>query len=66
MASTFTELSSRVKLAPPLIDRRMPTPWTALPLLAVVAWPSPVPAKMIDWLGSLFWAKMAMLPMLIV
>ena len=65
LASTLVELSSRVKLPPPLVDRRMPTPCTALPLGAVVAWPSPVPAKMIDWLGSLFLGKTAMLPMLI-
>ncbi len=44
LASTFVELSSRVKLAPPLVDRRMPTPWTELPALAVVAWALPVPA----------------------
>src|SRR3974377_1956944 len=55
-SSTLSVLSRSVQVAPPSMERRTPTP--VLPEL-----PSPVAAKMIDWVGSLFRPKTAMLLM---
>src|SRR5271166_3360439 len=57
LASTLFELSARVQVAPPSWEIRKPTP-------GVPVSPSPVAAKMIDWLGLSFLGKTAIPPML--
>src|SRR4051812_1903394 len=66
VASTLLVLSSTCQVRPPSIERRKPTPGDPVePATAGLKRSiSPVPTKMIDWLGSLLRPKTAMLPVL--